>query len=363
MELKYFIIRRGLIIIPTLMGLTVLVFILLWAFGPYQIAVAFNPDLHGNHSLATLANYLDQQGFSAAVINGQLQFTNPIGSYFRFVADLFTGNWGQVTFPSRVSTMTAIGVYLPNTIQLALGATILSVIIAIPLGTYIGARPNTPADAVGRIFSLSGYALPAFWLGYILIALFANHGIGLVASAFPYSGSGVAGATGVPIGEFGLSDPTHILFIDSLLAGNLGLFVSAIAHLVLPVVTITYGILAGILRFIRAGMVDAAGQEFIKTARAKGVPERQVIKKHIRKNALLPTVTVLGLLISGLLGGVVTVEIVFNYLGIGYLAVNFALGVQVWGILALTFVFGLILMITNLLVDVVYAFLDPRIRY
>ena len=131
----------------------------------------------------------------------------------------------------------------------------------------------------------------------------------------------------------------------------------------LPVVTITYGILAGILRFIRAGMVDAAGQEFIKTARAKGVPERLVIKKHIRKNALLPTVTVLGLLISGLLGGVVTVEIVFNYLGIGYLAVNFALQTQVWGILALTFVFGLILMITNLVVDVVYAFLDPRIRY
>ncbi len=384
MELKYFILRRSLVIIPTLMGLTVITFILLWGLGPELIYRGINSSPKVNIPLSQQALILSQNGFSAAVVNGKLVFTNPIGMYFNFVSDLFRGNWGYIIGqPLTAPTLQAIEFYFPNTIQLAVGATVMALLIAMPLGTYIGARPNSASDQVGRIFSLSGYALPAFWLGLVLIVLFGNNGtagfgngtsgntpVGIIPylNIFPYFGNGTEFlSTTAPKGffssTFGQTLPTHIFLIDSLIAGKLNYFVIALAHMVLPVATVTYGVLAGILRFIRAGMVDASGQEFVKTARAKGVPEGQVIKKHIRKNALLPTVTVLGLLISGLLGGVVTVEIVFNYKGIGWLAVQAALNYQAWGILAITFLFGIILMVTNLIVDVVYAFMDPRIRY
>ncbi|MCL4315082.1 MAG: ABC transporter permease [Candidatus Thermoplasmatota archaeon] len=350
MELKYFIIRRALVIIPTLMGLTILTFLLLWAYGPNLVAAGFESEKYHNVAAALAA-----QGFN---------FSDPIGTYFSYLAHLFTGNWGTINQPISAKTLTAVEIFFPNTIQLAIAATIVSVIIAIPLGTYIGARPNSPADQAGRIFSLSGYALPAFWLAYVLIILFGKK-VGVVPylNIFPYDGNGSLNVSSPIFNNFHVSTPTHILLIDALIAGDIPLFESAFMHLILPVATLTYGILAGILRFIRAGMVDASNQEFVKTARAKGVPEKTVIKKHIRKNALLPTVTVLGLLVSSLLGGVVTVEYVFDYLGIGYLAVYTAEATQVWGILVLTFIFGIILMITNLIVDVIYAFLDPRIRY
>ena len=159
-----------------------------------------------------------------------------------------------------------------------------------------------------------------------------------------------------------------MLLVDSILNGDFPLAFVALEHLILPVLTLSMSILAGLLRFIRAGMVDTANQEYIKTARAKGVPEKMVLKKHIRKNALLPSVTVIGLLVAGLLGGVVVVEDIFKLSGLGRLALAAITGtvgnnIQFYGVAGTILFFGLILMLTNLIVDVVYAFLDPRIRY
>lgn len=134
-------------------------------------------------------------------------------------------------------------------------------------------------------------------------------------------------------------------------------------HVVLPVITLTLSLLAGILRFLRSSMVDASNSEYIKTARAKGVPEKTVIKLHMRRNALIPTVTVLGLLFAFLLGGVVLVEDIFGYPGIGLLALSAILSGSIYGVLGTTFLFGIILVVANLFVDVVYSILDPRIRY
>lgn len=356
MELRYFILRRVLLLIPTMLGLTVLMFILIEAVPQILLTT---PYITPHSPLPVLV-----QEHNALKLLG-LNYPPPV-AYLFYLDRLLHGNLGLMSlqgYPNSVSA--AIIEALPNTIQLAVFASILSIIIAIPLGTYIGARPNSVADQAGRVFSLTGYAMPIFWLGLLLqIGLSKNVIPGNPFGLFPISGS-FNPVLAPPSSWFvnGYTLPTHLVVIDSLIHGDFPLFVDALAHLVLPVLTLTYAILAGILRFMRAGMVDASSQEYVKTARSKGVPERLVIKKHIRKNAMIPTITVMGLLVAGLLGGVVLVEYVFTYPGMGYLTTLGVLSYQVWEVMGTTLVFGIILILANLIVDVTYALTDPRIRY
>jgi peptide/nickel transport system permease protein len=161
----------------------------------------------------------------------------------------------------------------------------------------------------------------------------------------------------------GISSPTNVLIIDSLIHGRLDIFENALLHLVLPVVTLTYGTIASILRVMRSSMQDTMNQDYIRTARAKGVPETRVINSHARRNALIPVFTLLGAIIAFLLGGTVLVEEVFNYLGIGYWTTQAILNGDVGGIMGATVIFGFAYIFANLAVDIAYAFLDPRIRY
>lgn len=360
MELRYFIIRRLLLLIPTLLGLVLLVFFLMRAF----------PD---SYLLARFINTKSSIPISIQEANARaaLGLNYPVFvQYFFYLETLFTGNWGTMSTPIYTgAVLKGIELYFPSTLQLAIFATILSIIISIPLGTYIGARPNTAADQIGRVFSLGFYAMPIFMLALLLQIVF---GKGIIAGnplgVFPVAGKFASTAIPpVPPPWFnpstGLTGPTHLPLIDALIHGDWSLAYSSFLYLILPVVTLTLSLLAGILRFIRAGMVDAANQEYVKTARSKGVPEKLVIKRHIRKNALIPTVTVLGLLFSSLLGGVVVIEEVFNYLGMGMLTLNAVESISIYGVLGTTFVFGITLMAANLIVDITYAFIDPRIRY
>ena len=204
--------------------------------------------------------------------------------------------------------------------------------------------------------------MPIFWFALLLQIIFVN-------TALPISGIISSSVVPIPVpkwlvtGGILLSSPTHLVIFDALIHHAWGIAWNAFLHVILPVIALTYAILAGVLRFIRAGMVDAANQEYVKTARAKGVPENIVIRTHIRKNALIPTVTVLGLLIAFLLGGIPVIELVFRYYGIGLLAVESAIYYQIYGVMDTTLVFGLVLMVANLVVDIIYGFLDPRIRY
>ena len=364
MELRYYIIRRLLLLIPTILGLTVLTFLLMRAFPNYQLVQGYiNP-----HSSIPV---------SVQMLNAEkalgLNYPPPV-QYIYYLKDLFLGNWGQMstTFYSG-PVLRGIEYFFPNTVQLAIFSIILSIIIAIPLGTYIGARPNTAADQAGRVFSLAFYAMPTFWLALILQIILGQDVIyGNPFGIFPIQGSfqptsinplhPPSWLINTQLGTV-LSSPTHLILFDALIHGDFAVASSAFMSLVLPVVTLTLTLLAGILRFVRAGMVDAASQEYVKTARSKGVPERLVIKRHIRKNALIPTVTVLGLLFASLLGGVVTIEYVFGYPGIGLFGLNAVLQNQIFGVMGTTLIFGLILVMANLIVDVVYALIDPRIRY
>lgn len=355
MELRFYIIRRLLVLIPTVLGLTLLMFLLEAMIPNYLLEIPYyNP-----HSQIPMSVQLH----NAELLLG-LNLPLPL-RYFKYLWLLLHGNLGIISlasYPSQVSA--AIVQAFPNTIQLALFATALAMAIAIPLGTYIGARPNTAVDQVGRIFSLSGYAMPAFWLALMLQIVFGKNVIpGNPAGIFPLSGSVPVLPTMPAWFHNGVTSPTHIPILDAVIHGDWTFAGGALMHVVLPTLTLTYTILAGVLRFVRAGMVDSSYQEYVKTARAKGVPESDVIKRHIRRNALIPTITVMGLLFAGLLGGAVLTETVFTYPGIGLLSVNSALNYQIYGVIGTTLVFGIILMIVNLIVDVVYALIDPRIRY
>jgi peptide/nickel transport system permease protein len=134
-------------------------------------------------------------------------------------------------------------------------------------------------------------------------------------------------------------------------------------HLILPVLTLTYAIMAGLIRFVRSGMVDNGNQEYVKTARSLGISRKIIVKKYVRRNALIPAVTIFGLLFAGLLGGVVVVEDIFTYPGMGLLAINSVLNYQIYGVMGTTLMFAIFLVLANLVVDIVYAYLDPRIRY
>ncbi len=361
MELRYYITRRLLLIIPTLLGLVLLTFILMRAFpDSYLISKFINPK-----SAVPLTVQVEKA-------KAALGLNYPIFiQYFFYLKALFTGAWGYMSTPVFTGpVLRGIELFFPSTIQLTIFAVILSMAISIPLGTYIGARPNSVADQVSRVFSLGFYAMPIFWLGLLMQIGF---GKGVIAGnplgVLPINGkfaSNIFSVGGVPPWfdtSTGLTSPTHLPLFDALIHGDFALAGSSLEYMILPVVTLTLVLLAGILRFIRAGMVDASNQEYVKTARSKGVPEKLVIKGHIRKNALIPTITVLGILFAFLLGGVVVIEQIFSYYGMGMLILQAILNLSIYGVLGTTFVFGVTLMAANLLVDITYAFIDPRIRY
>ena len=367
MELRYFILRRILLLIPTLAGLLILVFALFMSLPHSLLELSLFPGIPHNAPLE------EAQGAQILglpyTLNGIYHPGLPLPLQFgKYVVRLFQGNWGYMTVPIYSgSVIGAITTFFPNTAQLVIIASILAIVISIPLGTFIGARPNTISDHVGRIFTFIGYAIPAFVLGTFLLAIFSKGGIiPIFPSANAFSASAIPNPPPswmLTSGDLFITSPTHIVLVDSLLHGDLGLAWNTLMHTILPVLTLTYGLLAGIMRFIRAGMVDSARQEYVKTARSEGVPERIVIREHIRRNALIPTITVMGLIIASLLGGVVVVEEVFSYPGMGLLTVQAAVQTQVYGVLGTTLVFGLILVLANLIVDVIYALIDPRIRY
>ncbi len=362
MELRLFIIRRLLLLIPTILGLTILTFILMRAL-PTSLLISQYINPHSTLSRAA----------QVVAIKKLLGLNYPVPvQYFFYLSSILHGSWGYMksTFYTG-PVITGIVEFFPNTLQLTIFAVILSVLIAIPLGTYIGSKPNSLADHAGRIFSLSGYAIPAFVLALFLQLIFGKGVLNYPLAIFPISGTFSPADIPYPVPAWlvspssgiVLSEPTHMILFDALIHGDWVIARSAFLHLVLPVLTLTYGVLAGIIRFLRAGMMDNRSQEYVKTARAKGVPEKTIIKKHIRKNAIIPTVTVLGLLFASLLGGVVLIEDVFDYPGMGLLGVNAVTSYSIYGVMGVTLVFGLVLVTANLIVDIVYAFLDPRIRY
>jgi peptide/nickel transport system permease protein len=228
---------------------------------------------------------------------------------------------------------------------------LVAVGLGVPLGILSAVYRDTWVDYLTRFVSVSGVAIPAFWLGLMLQLLIALHWGWL-----PLGGRlGLMSAPPEPI--------THLLFVDALLRGQWRTFADAVAHAVLPVVTLCFPALASILRLNRAEMIETLKQDYIVNARAQGISDFRIVTRYALKNAMIPTLTMIGLRYGWMLGGTILVETVFDWPGIGLYAVSSALSSDFQPVMGVTLLIGVNFMLANLLVDLAYGWIDPRIRH
>jgi len=270
--------------------------------------------------------------------------------YVSYVEGLTRGDFGT-SFTTRRPVSEDLKKYLPATIELGLIAFILSTLVGVPLGIISSVKRDKVPDHVARFISISGLALPVFWLAIMAQFVFFGR-LGWLPD----------GAR-LPIGMDPPPTVTGLYTVDSLLAGDWETFRLALVHLIMPSIVLAYGSLAVITRMVRGGMLEVLNQDYIRTARAKGIAPNNVVFGHALKNALLPTVTSIGLQVGLLLSGAFLVEIVFSWPGIGRYAVEAIQRLDYNATMATTLVIALIFVLMNLVVDILYLFLDPRISY
>jgi peptide/nickel transport system permease protein len=294
------------------------------------VAFAVTMLLPGDPALAILGveKARDEQAYRA--MREELGLNRPLPvQYLSWLDRVARGDLGRSAL-NHQPVAQAIADRLPITLELGLLSMALSLVIALPLGVYAAVRHDTAADLIASLASLAGVAMPSFWLAMLMIYLFA-----LDLGVLPASGF-------VPFFE----DP----------GANL-------RHLILPVVVLGTEAAAGLTRQIRSAMLEVLGQDYVRTARAKGLPARGVVWRHALRNALIPVVTIIGLRVARLLGGATVVETVFAIPGLGRLAVESIFNRDFPVIQAIVLVAALAVLLVNLLTDLLYGYIDPRIRY
>lgn len=317
-------VKRVLLMVPTLVGAAILVFCLLRLI-PGDVCEL---------RLAGSGTYVDPQ----AILDCQqrLGISDPLWKQFiDFMVGLFTFNFGQSMWTGQ-PIVHEIELRFALSLQVAIMATIVSVAIAIPLGTISAVRQNTWLDYIVRGFSIAGIAMPSFWLGILII-------LGLLIYTQAWFG-----APWMPPIQY------VSLFEDPI--GN-------IAQLIWPAIATGYRYSAVATRMMRSALLEVLREDYIRTARAKGLLEKVITQRHAWKNALLPVITVIGIEFAFLMGGLVVTEQVFNLNGLGKLFVESVTNHDYTMTQALVMLVATIFVITNFLVDLCYAWLDPRIRY
>jgi peptide/nickel transport system permease protein len=269
--------------------------------------------------------------------------------FMRYVTDLVRGDFGRSIATGR-PVATDLARYFPATLELVILAMLMGVLLGVPLGVFAALRKDGPADHLTRIFAVSGIALPPFWFGLLLQLAFAAW-LGLL----PTSGR-LSVFTEPPDGITGL------LLLDSLLHGDFVLFREALSYIILPAIVLSLPCLASILRVNRSEMLEALRMDYIVAARAHGVTPWRLVMVHALKNAMLPTLAIIGLRWGWMMSSTVLVETVFDWPGIGLYAVSSAIAGDFKPVMGVTLIIGLNFMIANLIVDLLYGVLDPRLR-
>lgn len=290
-----------------------------------------------------------------------------------YVSEIAQGDFGNSFRYSKPITELLME-RLPTTLELAFAALLIAVVVGIPLGLISAVRHNSWVDVATMMWANIGVSMPVFWLGLMLAYVFA---LTLKGTPFqlPPSGRLSAGLITIPFFEtwgvelttgtflYTISDfISRMNIFNAVLGGNWVVFNDAVTHLILPAIALSTIPMALIARMTRSSMLDVLGQDFIRTARAKGLARRSVILKHAFRNALLPLITVIGLSLGGLMGGAVLTETVFNLSGVGRILYD-GITARDYGIVqGFTVVIAIFFVSLNLIVDISYAYLDPRIR-
>jgi peptide/nickel transport system permease protein len=269
--------------------------------------------------------------------------------YAAYMGRLVQGNLG-ISIRTRRPVAADLRDFLPATIELSIAAMFVAVVLGVLLGIVSAVDRNGWADGVARVFALIGGSLPIFFLGLLALALFYNKLRWL-------PGPGRLDAV--------LTPPTRVTglyTIDSLIAGDRRLFENSVRHLILPSLTLGYFSTAVLLRMTRSAMLEALGQDYVRTARAKGLSERMVIIRHTLKNALIPVLTTVGITFGSLLSGAVLTETIFGWPGLGRYATASAVSLDFPAVMGVTLVAAFVYPVVNTLVDIGYRVLDPRVE-
>ena len=269
--------------------------------------------------------------------------------YLRFLAGAVHGDFGD-SIRTRQPVIWEIGQALPVTIELSLAALAFAVVVGLLIGVVAARRPHSALDTGAMVFVLIGISMPVFWTGILLLLVFGGILGWLPLGGVLDAGMSVRRLMGMPI-------------LDALLLRNWAAARSAAAHLILPAITLGAAFMATIARMARSSMLDVLGLDYIRTARAKGVAERRVVRRHALWNALLPVVTLIGLHLGLLLSGAVLTETIFGLPGLGRLTITSVLARDYPVVQGVVMIGAVIFVLANLLVDLFYAWLDPRIRY
>jgi peptide/nickel transport system permease protein len=269
--------------------------------------------------------------------------------YVLYLKNLLHGDLGQ-SLTTRHSVGRDLKQFFPATIELAIFAMFFALLVGGPLGVLAAIRHNGAVDHAARSVSLFGTAVPIYYLALLAQTVFAYH-----LKILPFGGRL----------DDGVDPPKHLTglyTVDALVHGQFDLFGMAVKHALLPGIVLGSFAMGIIARMVRSSLLDVINNDYVRTARAKGLPERSVIGIHALRNALIPTVTVLGLTFGGLLAGAVFTETIFRWPGLGQYAVQTATKLDFAGILGVTLVVAVVFVLFNFAVDVLYGVLDPRIR-
>ncbi len=335
MKRSTYVVYRLLSMVPTLLGAIVLVFFL-------------SQSIKGDPARMMAGDTADKQVLDQLRREFQLDRPLPVrfAAYLRNVA---RGNLG-VSYSTKRPVFESLLERLPATLELTLASLCFAIVGAVPLGVVSAVRRNRPVDHVVRILGVGGVSMPVFWSGLLLIWL-------MYVKLGWLPGAGRLGVYTTPPPTL-----TGMYTLDSLLTGNWPVFTESLQYLVMPAFILGYAYMATLTRLIRSSMLEVLTQDYVRTARAKGLDERAVVLGHALRNALLPVTTLAGLAFAALLGGAVLTETIFSWPGVGRYVVDAALFLDYPVIMGFTLMIAIVYMTVNLAVDLLYSWLNPQIQ-
>ena len=330
-----YIFRRLLLIVPTVIGISICAFAFVRLLpGDPILAMA------GEHGVTPERYEILKEAFG---------YNLPIWQqYLNYLGSVLTGDFG-VSLGTKRPVLNEFMILFPATVELALCAIILATVVGIPAGVLAAVKRGSWLDQGTMGVALTGYSMPIFWWGLLLIMFFSSY----------LGWTPVSGRIAL---NFFLRPITGFMTIDSLLYGNWPAFVSALRHLILPTVVLATIPLAVIARQTRSAMLEVLGDDYVRTARAKGLSPRRVINVHALRNALIPVVTTIGLQVGALMAGAILTETIFSWPGIGKWMIESILKRDYPVVQSGLLLIALIIMAVNLIVDLLYAVINPRIR-
>ncbi len=333
--MRAYLIRRLLSIMLVWVGVTILTFIIANVVPVDPVALRLGPKA----SPESIAHWRHEYGLDQPL---------PV-QYIRFLGGVLKLDLGTSIWSGR-PIRTDLNDYLPATLELALITLTISLLVGLPLGIAATRTKSKIIDGFIQLFATFGTALPLFWVGLIFQLLFYRN-----LDILPFD-SRIDLILGPP------ARITGMYILDSLLLADWPRLISSMYHVILPAVTLGLPVVGGVIRMTRGSIMEIRKMEFVRTARAKGVPERLVMNKHILRNALLPVVTLTGNLFNALLAGTFIVEAIFNWPGLGWYATRVILASDYMAVVSITLVVAVLATTVNLIVDLLYGVLDPRIQ-